>query len=323
MTDSTRFKTNFIYFCSMLALLLLRIASALGLLNLGIEWFGQSRVFSVVSQVICMGLVPLTLYFVLLTKRKHRLEQFKKDFCLRGFDRRNILEIAVICIAAVYVTTCVSSVWNGALELIGFRSGSSSTSGTATAGYVLVQIVLVAILPAIFEETTNRGILGVAYSGKQYILLSAAMFALMHQNVTQTGYTFVAGVVMASLVYYTGSIIPSVFYHFFNNLISVLRANTNILNFVNKFFGFALGPGVGGALGTVLFLLSLELIALSFKRIKDRKPLPLPRYTVTEFAAYLNYPEKKHSRADDLFLYITVAMNVVATVFSFVWGLLR
>ena len=121
---------------------------------------------------------------------------------------------------------------------------------------MILQIFIVAVLPAIFEELTNRGVLGAAEKNeKEYIFFSALLFALMHQNVTQTGYTFVAGLVMAALCFYTNSIWASVFFHFMNNFISVLRAYTGALDFLNRFFGLALGGGIGSVLGELLFVM--------------------------------------------------------------------
>ena len=50
------------------------------------------------------------------------------------------------------------------------------------------------------------------------VTVSALLFALMHGNIAQTFYTFVAGVVMALCYELSGSIWCSTFLHLFNNL---------------------------------------------------------------------------------------------------------
>lgn len=324
MKNERTFRAYFVYFVSMLCLVLLRAASALGWLEGISAKIGASVAFSLFAQCFSMGLVPLTLYFLLLTKRGSRLKTLKTDFRLNGIRARNFPEILVITFATIYVTTCVSAVWQGALGLIGFRSGGTSGGTGGGISFVILQIFIVAVLPAIFEELTNRGVLGAAEKNeKEYILFSALLFALMHQNVTQTGYTFVAGLVMAALCFYTNGIWASVFFHFMNNFISVLRAYTGALDFLNRFFGLALGGGIGSVLGALLFVMSVVLIVMSFCRIKSRMPKKLPRYTVTEFCSFKNFDDEKPNNREKIFLWLTVGMNSAATIFSLVWGLLR
>ena len=324
MKNERTFRAYFVYFVSMLCLVLLRAASALGWLDSISAKIGSSVAFSLFAQCFSMGLVPLTLYFALLTKRGSRLKTLKTDFRLNGIRARNVPEILVITFATIYVTTCISAVWQGALGLIGFRSGGTSGGTSRGISFVILPPFLVAVLPAIFEELTNRGVLGAAEKNeKEYILFSALLFALMHQNVTQTGYTFVAGLVMAALGFYTNGIWASVFFHVMNNFISVLRAYTGALDFLNRFFGLALGGGIGSVLGALLFVMSVVLIVMSFCRIKNRMPKKLPRYTVTEFCSFKNFDDEKPNNREKIFLWLTVGMNSAATIFSLVWGLLR
>lgn len=323
MKTTRTYRAYFVYFVSMLCLVLLRAASSLGVLESLAPHVGSSVAFSLLAQCFSMGLVPLALYFLLLSQ-KPRLKTLKSDFKLNKVCSRNYFEILVITFAAIYVTTCISSVWQAGLRMMGFRSGGSQTDGGGSIGFVFSQIFVVAVLPAIFEELTNRGLLGAAEKDeKTYIWCSALLFALMHQNITQTGYTFVAGLVMAALCFYTNSIWASVFFHFVNNLVSVLRAYTDILGFVNKFFAFALGGGVGSLLGWILFVLSVLIIFMSFSRIKSRLPKKPQRYTVTEFCSFKNFDCEKTEKSEKTFLWLTVGMNLAATVFSLVWGLLR
>lgn len=324
MKNERTFRAYFVYFVSMLCLVLLRAASALGWLDSISAKIGSSVAFSLFAQCFSMGLVPLTLYFLLLTKRGGRLKTLKTDFRLNSIRACNFPEILVITFATIYVTTCISAVWQGVLGLIGFRSGGTSGGTGGGIDFVISQIFIVAVLPAIFEELTNRGVLGAAEKNeKEYILFSALLFALMHQNVTQTGYTFVAGLVMAALCFYTNGIWASVFFHFMNNFISVLRAYTGALDFLNRFFGLALGGGIGSVLGALLFVMSVVLIVMSFCRIKSRMPKKPPRYTVTEFCSFKNFADEKPNNREKIFLWLTVGMNSAATIFSLVWGLLR
>lgn len=86
-------------------------------------------------------------------------------------------------------------------------------------GFVGVLFV-VAVMPAVFEEIMFRGILlnGLKSFGKVgSVLLCGALFALYHQNPAQTLYQFCCGVAFALITLRSGSVLPTVLSHFFNN----------------------------------------------------------------------------------------------------------
>lgn len=90
---------------------------------------------------------------------------------------------------------------------------------------ILLNMLLVAVLPACVEEFVFRGVLYHTYrrSGLlRGILLSAFLFGCMHMNFNQFLYTFVFGIILALAVEATGSILTSMICHFILNLNSVL-----------------------------------------------------------------------------------------------------
>ena len=86
-------------------------------------------------------------------------------------------------------------------------------------------IVLVAVLPAIAEETVYRGAFYNEYS-KIHVLkaavLSGFLFGVMHGNINQFCYTFILGISLALLVEATGSILSSMLVHFWINASSTV-----------------------------------------------------------------------------------------------------
>jgi membrane protease YdiL (CAAX protease family) len=124
---------------------------------------------------------------------------------------------------------------------------------------VIIQYMTVAIAPAFAEEFLFRGVFYNnlrPFGRTQAILISAFLFALMHQNIGQLFYTFVAGIVMAIMFEVTGSIWCSVFFHLFNNEISVLY---DVLIYGR--YGEAINPYLS-ILDAVLFLLGMVSIVL-------------------------------------------------------------
>ena len=86
-------------------------------------------------------------------------------------------------------------------------------------GFVGVMIVI-AVLPAIFEELFFRGVLLRGLKGFPTwaaALICGALFSLFHQNPAQTLYQFFCGVAFALIALRSGSILPTVLAHFCNN----------------------------------------------------------------------------------------------------------
>lgn len=90
---------------------------------------------------------------------------------------------------------------------------------------ILIYFVYVAIIPAVVEELLFRGtvckVLRV-YGKETAIIVSATLFALMHTNIEQLLYTFVAGAFLGWIYVETGSLIYPMLLHFINNGLSVL-----------------------------------------------------------------------------------------------------
>jgi membrane protease YdiL (CAAX protease family) len=81
-----------------------------------------------------------------------------------------------------------------------------------------------ALLPAVLEEGLFRFVpLKVLspISRKIAVLLSAALFAIVHGSVYKIPYAFAAGVIFAMLDIYFASLLPSLLIHFLNNLLSL------------------------------------------------------------------------------------------------------
>lgn len=90
---------------------------------------------------------------------------------------------------------------------------------------VVILYMTTAIAPAFAEEFLFRGVIYGnlrPFGRSQAILISALLFSLMHQNIGQFFYTFMAGVVMAIMYELTGNIWCSVLFHLFNNEFSVI-----------------------------------------------------------------------------------------------------
>lgn len=91
-------------------------------------------------------------------------------------------------------------------------------------GSLFMIFIMNALLPALGEELLFRFVplsLIAPYSKKVAVLVSALLFALVHLNLFQLPYAFLAGLVFAALDLMCGSIFPSLVIHFVNNSLSV------------------------------------------------------------------------------------------------------
>lgn len=89
----------------------------------------------------------------------------------------------------------------------------------------LVSLLVIAVVPAVLEESVYRGCFFHTYSKKsplKAILLSGLLFGLMHLNFNQFSYAFIMGMIFCTLIEGTDSIVSSMIVHFVINGWSVI-----------------------------------------------------------------------------------------------------
>lgn len=89
----------------------------------------------------------------------------------------------------------------------------------------LAALFLMAIVPAVLEETVYRGVFYNEYSKLspwKAVILSGFLFGLMHGNINQFCYAAVMGIIFALLIEATGSILSTMLVHFWINAGSVV-----------------------------------------------------------------------------------------------------
>ena len=113
-------------------------------------------------------------------------------------------------------------------QLIGYSMEGLVEEPSVSEPYQLVlQLITVCIIPGFFEELLFRGVIMtncMPFGRIPAILISAGSFALMHQNIGQFFYTFLAGLLLGLVYDLTGSIWNCVLLHVCNNLFSVLES---------------------------------------------------------------------------------------------------
>lgn len=186
------------------------------IMNIGIGLIDFGEIPIALNILIPQGLILIpVLIYVLVTKQNlFQLIRFRKiNFwsLLLVIPVVYLLEPLLICINAVSMAFS-TNVIAGTMDDI-----------TSTLPYV-AGISLMALLPAIVEETTFRGVLLNSFYQERHpwtaILFSALCFGLMHMNFNQIAYALVLGILMGIILEAGGSILATMLLHFLYNATS-------------------------------------------------------------------------------------------------------
>ena len=120
-------------------------------------------------------------------------------------------------------------------KLFGYKPReSSSYFPNLSGGMVVPAFIVIAIMPAVFEELMFRGLLlNCCQNGMgsiRAILVTGFCFSLFHASPEQTVYQFIAGCAFAFIAVRSGSILPSMVMHFINNALIVIFAACNLFD---------------------------------------------------------------------------------------------
>lgn len=104
-------------------------------------------------------------------------------------------------------------------KLVGYTPKSLNIPGSGFGNFLLCTLII-CIIPAFFEELLFRGVVlnGAKRLGDVFAaLVTGGLFCLYHHSPQQTIYQFILGVLFGLLAIKSGSIIPSMLFHFLNN----------------------------------------------------------------------------------------------------------
>ncbi len=129
---------------------------------------------------------------------------------------------------------------------------------------IVIYAIYAAFIPALVEELMFRGtfcrVLTV-YGKGTAVVISALLFALMHTNIEQLLYTFVAGLCLGWIYVESKSLVLPFLLHFVNNGISVVldvvRERVGIMEYDNASFFIEAVMWVMMALCLIIFLLGV------------------------------------------------------------------
>lgn len=302
-----------------------------------------SWLFSFFFQTLFMGVIPYLLYRFTVDKQ---WLNFRLDFSLNVKINPLLYVLAVLIgIFTFYLNTGASAVWYVLLNQIGYTYTSSVGTIYSSPEVLVLEIITTCILPAVFEEVTDRGLLAGLFreekNDKAVILLIGLSFGLWHQNVPQLIPTMVGGFVMAFMAIKCGSIVPGMIVHFLNNFIITMVGysaqkgggfysfyNTMMNAFSQNILFLVLSWAVAGAVLSALLRTFEKLGRPERDRLYPTRPALLGKVTMYEIFG-VGEPEfslpvrEAPAKREYALFYVALVVATLTTLFTLIWGLLR
>lgn len=161
-----------------------------------------------------IGLAAVEAFWMFRSKTKPRV-------LARGCKFRYFPIAVLLQFGLMFSLSEVNVYFVGFLEKLGYRP-LGSTIPSLEGWNLLPAMIVIAVLPAVFEETLFRGVLTQSmrdggWGTAATVLIAGAMFSLFHMSPEQTLYQFACGVCFALVAVRSGSVLPTMIAHFLNN----------------------------------------------------------------------------------------------------------
>ena len=182
--------------------------------------FGADMLGTVFSQFFALLLPPIA--FMLI---------FRNDFSStlrlkKGIDAIQILLLVITCFSLFFILQIINGAFiNDLIKHLGEPSDIVNGTDPSNVTQLLFQIVIVAGMPAIFEEIFFRGYVLRAFerfSPIVAIIVSSLLFSIMHGNLQQVLYAFMMGILLGTVTVITDSLLAGTVIHFVANAFAVI-----------------------------------------------------------------------------------------------------
>lgn len=239
------------------------------------------------------------------------------DFDFPKSRQMFILAVAaglMFCLLGSKVTSVLSVIFT--LSGVEFFAGNEGMEMPSTIPAVIVLIINYAVLPALFEEFAFRNVLlqPLRKFGDWYAIVATSFcFAILHGNMVQIPFSFIAGIALGYFRVRTGSIWTSITIHFLNNLTSVIFSLYMDRSPESATFVYTVVTSALILIGFIAFLVFKKNCNIKLK--KD--PTALSKFKLLKRGAYAGTPAVVIA----LFYSILTSLSL-ATITSFVAVLL-
>lgn len=292
--------------------------------------YNLDLVYSLIAQILCMGIIPITVLVILNKGKPNELRKRLRYQAPRDKKACLLLTLGIMLLITPYAMA-FNALTNLLFIIVGYKRPSSVGTIYLGRGDLAMMMLLIAILPAIFEEFTHRGLLlsGLQDRGSEYtaVILSAVMFGLMHTNPTQMFFTTFGGLVFAVAVVKSDSMIPAMCGHFANNAVAVfLEYSTQRQTKFGVWYDKLVSSNTTISAVITFAVLALSLFGmvrlLQYAARKAPKPVAEKKLlSVVPLDAYS--PNGKATLKENAVLYATIAAEGAFLLFLFLWGIVK
>ena len=207
---------------------------------------------------------------ILLTVNLKKLK-FKEMFPVKCHPKYYLIAVLLI-FGLLFSVSGVDSIFFKFITLLGYNPREAGAYfPNLTGGWVILALLVIAVMPAIFEEALFRGVIlntcEKSMGSIRAIFVVGFCFSLFHASPEQTVYQFLAGCMFAFIAIRSGSILPGALMHFLNNGILVVLSACGAFDeygqlMISEGWGIAIT-----ALSAVAFIAGFLLLVF------DKKPL--------------------------------------------------
>lgn len=255
--------TNLIYFIVVVCFVIIRICSSLNLF----AFLGTfaSQIVGIFTQIGLLFIFPIIMFKAL---NKTTFKETFKGFNFKKVSVKTVFASIALGAVVFFLNVYVSGFFNSIIQFFGYKHTPSAPSGLEGEWWMLIlNLLTVAVLPAICEETLHRGMLlkgNSPYGMKKTVIISSVLFGLLHLNIEQVFYAMLIGLFLGFLCYGCSSIYPCIIVHFMNNALSVFLSFARVKGWAigNIFAVISEFLLKNPLLGIILFLLFLGLLIL-------------------------------------------------------------
>ncbi|MBE7075167.1 MAG: CPBP family intramembrane metalloprotease [Clostridiales bacterium] len=266
--------------------------------------------------VACILAQACFAFIVFYYNKKNKINFKVASKIQTNFSLRNLIGCMAISIIAVFGFVNLVTWLNSLFASVGFDiSGVSLPINNF--GWLVINIVLLAIIPAIFEECIFRGIIFNGLRGRGFwfaSLISAVMFALVHLSMGQLIFPIIMGVVFAFVLEKTGSLLYTMICHLCNNFIVLL------ISYIGEINGRQVASIIVNCPLNAIIVIAIAFVAVVaiFLIVKFvLKPAQKKETTIV-----LTEQTKQDKKTQNLYIFGALLVGVVLWLIIVIYGLL-
>lgn len=187
---------------------------------------------TILSFIIQFGVIFCIPIFVFIVYTK---VDIKQTFKLNKINLKQVALVSIFSICLIPLAAILSAISNIFVEL--------PLESTKPLYPLWLLIISNALIPAVFEELTFRGIFLSNYdevNTRKVAILNGLLFGLIHLNITQFAYAFMFGYAFVYLVRVTKSIYATILAHFLINAINIVLDRYVFSTITDNNAGYAL-----------------------------------------------------------------------------------